>query len=925
MKNTSNRKSLALALALLLAVPALAVFNEKDLGQTISVLRSELKQEYSKISGEQESILASNREQREQMISMMKKCNELALMLYSQNQDYTFDMTYALKEVTREYEEFNQRKTPYDQMVQNLDIEIDRYSRLVESLRRLPPQLDDVSEVPDSLAYHNDSLNFEGFRRPSRGGRGAAGAGGRHESEHRHGPEYRNTPENVPSTIQVQEEDETPVTLAGELLSEMFSSAQDDEEDGRPFVLDSLGRANRDSCIHYAAQLLKMYQRSKDKVVADSLHYRQTSLHLKESYDYATNRYQSLQNQIVFQSQGSYFSILANIGSYSSEAFGEARDKYSRNFSDDGTVNRSEWRGPIVIGFMGLVLLYIAIAAVLSVIVINFLRRKVKLLQSEEVRKKEICLTMLCAMVIFAITVWVASSVLTNNFFKVAAELLLIYAWFVAAILLSLYIRLKPGNIRNGMRLYTPMMVTAIVVITFRVVFIPNKMMSLLFPPILALAFVWQLLAVKRNHARVEKIDRVIGWTSVVVLALTAIVSWTGYVFLSVLAVIWWLFQLAAIETVMAISTALHHYDKKHLAPRLAEEKKKASSSGQSTEKGDFIAITWLYDLIDKTIMPVVAVVSVPLCIWLALDVFDLAQLCDRIIYGSFFNLTDASGATILHVSLYKIVLTVSLFYVFRYLSYSIKAFYKIIKLEQLRSSSGRSHIPTNEINLTLANNVIGILVWGVYCVVIVVLLKIPLGALSVILAGLATGLGLAMKDILNNFIYGIQLMSGRLRVGDWVECDGVRGKVTAISYQSTQIETSDGAVMSFLNTSLFNKNFKNLTRNNAYEFVKIVVGVGYGSKVEEVREMLLRNLAAVQTKDRYGRNIVDLKRGVSVAFEEFGDSSVDLAVKQYVLVSERAAYIAAAKEVIYNTLNANNIEIPFPQRDVYVKVVKND
>ena len=193
------------------------------------------------------------------------------------------------------------------------------------------------------------------------------------------------------------------------------------------------------------------------------------------------------------------------------------------------------------------------------------------------------------------------------------------------------------------------------------------------------------------------------------------------------------------------------------------------------------------------------------------------------------------------------------------------------------------------------------------------------MGAISIIAAGLATGLGLAMKDILNNFIYGIQLMSGRLRVGDWVECDGVRGKCTAISYQSTQIETLDGAVMSFLNTSLFNKNFKNLTRNNSYEFVKIGVGVGYGVDVEKVRTMLLEALKVLQTKDSYGRDIVDTKKGLSVALDEFGDSSVDLAVKQFVLVAERSAYIAKAKEIIYNTLNENNIAIPFPQRDIHV------
>ena len=60
--------------------------------------------------------------------------------------------------------------------------------------------------------------------------------------------------------------------------------------------------------------------------------------------------------------------------------------------------------------------------------------------------------------------------------------------------------------------------------------------------------------------------------------------------------------------------------------------------------------------------------------------------------------------------------------------------------------------------------------------------------------------------------------MTGRVRVGDWIECDGIRGKVESVTYQSTQVLTNDGCIIAFLNSSLFNKNFKNLTCNHGYE-----------------------------------------------------------------------------------------------------------
>lgn len=91
-----------------------------------------------------------------------------------------------------------------------------------------------------------------------------------------------------------------------------------------------------------------------------------------------------------------------------------------------------------------------------------------------------------------------------------------------------------------------------------------------------------------------------------------------------------------------------------------------------------------------------------------------------------------------------------------------------------------------------------------------------------------------------------MQLMSGRLRVGDYIECDGIRGKVDNITYQSTQIEAVDGSIMAFPNSSLFAKNFKNLTRNNSYEFLGLPVGVAYGTDVDHARKRYSQGFGSV-------------------------------------------------------------------------------
>ena len=84
-------------------------------------------------------------------------------------------------------------------------------------------------------------------------------------------------------------------------------------------------------------------------------------------------------------------------------------------------------------------------------------------------------------------------------------------------------------------------------------------------------------------------------------------------------------------------------------------------------------------------------------------------------------------------------------------------------------------------------------------------------------------------------------------------------------------------------------------------------------------RRVLMEAMKPLQGTDETGMKIVDEKTGVYVTVEEFGDNSVNIAVKQFVLVPQRNAYLASARETIYKALNEAGIEIPFPQRDIHI------
>jgi small-conductance mechanosensitive channel len=330
-------------------------------------------------------------------------------------------------------------------------------------------------------------------------------------------------------------------------------------------------------------------------------------------------------------------------------------------------------------------------------------------------------------------------------------------------------------------------------------------------------------------------------------------------------------------------------------------------------EKGRFIHKTWFYDFINKALVPMATIFAIVASFFFAADIFEMTESCYEL-----FMKVIIDEPKYIRLSVYMVVIVAGLYFAFRYLNYLLRSFYHLYKTKMTEESG-------EDFNETLARNVIAIVIWGFYIILVLVLLKVPQTGISVVAAGLATGMGFAMKDLLENFFYGISLMSGRLRVGDYIECDGIQGKVESITYQSTQIITLDGSVIAFLNTSLFNKNFKNLTRNHSYELVKIPVGIAYGNNIQQVRKMLLDAIKPLCVVLPDGRDVVNKEKSISVLFSDFGDSSVNLIVAMWILVDQKPTFMAQVKETIYDTLNKNNIEIPFPQHDVYLHTIAND
>ena len=549
----TKRKKISLLVALLaVALPALAVFTGMNLDATLANLRRELSHDYHQIAQTQDELKTYYDEQHKRMVEIAKDCNDQSLMLYSQKQDYTFDISFALERVTEEFEDFNKNRTPYDRIVTKLDIEINRYARLIESLRRIPPELKEVELVPDSLAYHNDSLDAHLKHNESLleqklyeqvdilmtiveeadslaadslaldslvGLKDSTGGWRSHKG----------------SLTEEKPSGEEKAVVGSRAAHEMTAS----EGSTSPFILSEAGQMERDSCLYYASRLLKIYAQTRDVVMADSTYYIEAWLRMKESYDYAQDYYKILQNSVFVTGQTPWMQILKNPDAYWRQARMAMEERFSSNFLEqlanydddpdfvnkDSRILNSATLFSLVFYIIFFFLLW-GFVALLMLPAYRFIKPLNRIVAKEQ--KRYIALLLGCVLFIIL-------SYETTVDARAAKSISLMHTFIflLMAITTAQLIRLEPKKLKNGIRNYLSTICTALFVISCRVLFLPNAFLNFIFPPLLLIMTAWQLISNLRRRGKSDRADAIIGWLSLGVTAVAMFVSWAGYIFLS--------------------------------------------------------------------------------------------------------------------------------------------------------------------------------------------------------------------------------------------------------------------------------------------------------------------------------------------------------------------------------------------------------
>ena len=769
---------LIILFALLTALQVHAVLKEKDLPQTLQILRTELTNYHRELS----MMIRQNRQQNEQMhyqlVEIMKRSNQNSLMLYSQKQDYVFDLTYACHEATEQYHNFQRQQVPFKTFLSKIDTDIARYDSLIGSLQSMP------------------------------------------------------------------------VT-----------------------VLEQQAQIDRNVCLTLATNIRNSLLENRLMMQEYIHYYDMTDQRLSNLNDYAQKRYNDIQTSIFLNGGVNYFHIISHWGEYWSKMVSTVHKKYQPN-------EDSQWDSRWIFGLLISIIFYAIIASALNFAAIRYVVPK--RLRTEEFMKKRTCITLATTTITFAIILGLAMALTKQNFVIMASNLLVNYAWLLGVILISLLLRVKGNQIKSAFRIYTPLIIMGFIVFAFRIILIPNELVNMLFPPVLLVCCIWQWNVIGRHNQNVPRSDMFYTYISLVVFIASVVCSWWGYTLLAVQILIWWIMQLTCTLTITCLSLYVKRYGLRH----------------RFNQKP--ITKTWAYDLVYQVLLPVSVVCSVMVSIYWAADVFNLSDLCWKIFKSNFVDFENFK------LSIFTIALVISLWFVFAYVNRTV--------LKLMRMHYEIKDPTTAASREVMGKNVIQVIVWGAWFLITMKILNISMAWLLVVTGGLSTGIGFASKDIIENIYYGITLMAGRIKVGDWIQVDGTMGKVNSISYTSTVVESLYGEVITFQNSQLFSKNYKNLTRNHGYVLQVVPYGVAYGSDLQQA--MTLVDAAVNSLHHKW----MDPTKQVKSVVGELADSGINFKMFVWADAVKKSYVVSDVLRTIYDTLNANGIEIPFPQQDVHIK-----
>ena len=193
----------------------------------------------------------------------------------------------------------------------------------------------------------------------------------------------------------------------------------------------------------------------------------------------------------------------------------------------------------------------------------------------------------------------------------------------------------------------------------------------------------------------------------------------------------------------------------------------------------------------------------------------------------------------------------------------------------------------------------------------VVTMLGVEMTSFIALLGAAGLAFGLALQGSLANFAGGVLILLFKpFKVGDFIDAQGFMGTVNAIQVFNTILKTPDNKTIFIPNGNLSNGSLINFSAEETRR-VDFVFGIGYGDDLIKAKN-ILNDLIKKETR------ILENPESI-VVVSELGDNSVNLTMRAWVKASDYWGVYFDMQEHVKLTFDAQNISIPFPQRDVHM------
>jgi small-conductance mechanosensitive channel len=214
-----------------------------------------------------------------------------------------------------------------------------------------------------------------------------------------------------------------------------------------------------------------------------------------------------------------------------------------------------------------------------------------------------------------------------------------------------------------------------------------------------------------------------------------------------------------------------------------------------------------------------------------------------------------------------------------------------------------------------LVERILYVIALAIIFITLLSMLNVPITAFAFLSGAIAIGFGFGAQNIINNFISGWILIGEKpIRIGDFLEVEGVKGIVEEINTRSTRVRRVDGVHMLIPNSKLLENTVTNWTLRDKLVRGTVQVGVQYGSDCDQVANIMLK-VAKAQPE-------VLESPEPAVFFQDFGDNALMFEVYFWINSQVEGGLRLVSSNIRFalnREFQQHDIVVAYPQRDIHL------